>query len=172
MILQICQDLTWLCHHNRHSQDDRSHSLSCALSPFSARVVMLDWFQPGRPSGIMLGYEILRRTLRSCAPGLTAIASSLGEDSAGGLMLRCSYLQCPAAYGVCEVSCFHIDTQVIMFWPFHTLHISQFYFLQFHLNMRSFSLRFVLLKCVRYAECTGVLAALCKHTVLLGCLSL
>lgn len=96
-------------------------TLLCSLPSFSARAVRLDWSHPGRPSGIMLGYEILRRTLRSCGPRLTVIASSLGEDSEGGLMLRCSYLQCPAAYGVCEVSCFHIDTQVIMVWPFHTL---------------------------------------------------
>lgn len=116
-----CQGLTLLCDNDRGwcvSQYDRSHSLCCSPPPFSARVVRLDWSHPGRPSGIMLGYEILRRTLRSCAPGSTAIASFLGEASAGGLMLRCSYLQCPAAYGVCEVSCFHIDTQVIMFGYF------------------------------------------------------
>lgn len=141
-------------------------TLLCSLPSFSARTVRLDWSHPGRPSGIMLGYEILRRTLRSCGPRSTVIASSLGEDSEGGLMLRCSYLQCPAAYGVCEVSCFDIDTQVIMIWPFHTFRVSQFCFLQFYLNVRAFSPPFVLLKCVRCAECTGSLAALCKHAAL------
>lgn len=161
--MQIYQGLTRLCYHNRHFSSPSMADHVNSLSPFSARVVRLDWSPPGRPSGIMLGYEIMRRTLRSCALGSTAIAPSLGEDSAGGLMLRCSYLHCPAAYGVCEVSCFHIDTQVIMFWPFYTFCISQLCFLQFHLNVRAFSLQFVLLKCVR---CTGSLAALCKHTVL------
>lgn len=84
----------------------------------SVRVVRLDWSHPGRPSGIMLGYEVLRRTLRSCAGGTT---SSLGEESdgVGGLRLRCSYLQCPVGHGVCGPSCFHPDIQVIVFlWLF------------------------------------------------------
>ncbi|TWW67416.1 Usherin Usher syndrome type IIa protein [Takifugu flavidus] len=76
------------------------------------RVVRLDWSHPSRPNGIMLGYEILRRTLRSCAPGSAVITSSLGEGSVGGLGSRCSYLECPATHGVCGMSCFHTDTQV------------------------------------------------------------
>nr|XP_046239587.1 usherin [Scatophagus argus] len=78
------------------------------------RVVRLDWSRPGRPSGIMLGYEILRRTLRSCAVGSTGVTSSVEEESAvaGGVRFRCSYLQCPASHGVCGTSCFHPDIQV------------------------------------------------------------
>ncbi|XP_041646715.1 usherin [Cheilinus undulatus] len=76
---------------------------------FSPRAVRLDWSRPGRPNGIMLGYEVLRRTLRSCA-----VMSSAGEESggAGGVRFRCSYLQCPATYGVCGTSCFHPESQV------------------------------------------------------------
>ncbi|XP_070842368.1 usherin [Chaetodon trifascialis] len=78
------------------------------------RVVRLDWSRPGRPSGIMLGYEVLRRTLRSCAVGSTGVTSSLGEESAaaGPVKFRCSYLQCPASHAVCGTSCFHPDIQV------------------------------------------------------------
>lgn len=100
------------------SMTDWSSSLLCCL--LSVRVVRLDWSHPGRPSGIMLGYEVLRWTLRSCSPGSALITSSSGEDSGGGLMLRCSYLECPAAHGVCGMSCFHADAQVILFWSFHT----------------------------------------------------
>ncbi|XP_070762485.1 usherin [Enoplosus armatus] len=80
----------------------------------SPRVVRLDWSRPGRPSGIMLGYEVLRRTLRSCAVGSTGVTSSLGEESggAGGVRFTCSYLQCPATHGVCGTSCFNPDIQV------------------------------------------------------------
>uniref|UniRef100_A0A3B3X6F7 Usher syndrome 2A (autosomal recessive, mild) n=1 Tax=Poecilia mexicana TaxID=48701 RepID=A0A3B3X6F7_9TELE len=40
-----------------------------------AQVIMvrLDWAHPGRPSGIMLGYEVLRRTLRSCTDRSTGV---------------------------------------------------------------------------------------------------
>ncbi|KAI4829884.1 hypothetical protein KUCAC02_001544, partial [Chaenocephalus aceratus] len=62
-----------------------------------------------RPSGIMLGYDVLRRTLRSCA--VTSTGVTAGEGS-GGVKFRCSYLQCPASHGVCGTSCFHPDTQV------------------------------------------------------------
>ncbi|KAM7406312.1 hypothetical protein PAMP_000697 [Pampus punctatissimus] len=67
-----------------------------------------------RPSGIMLGYEVLRRTLRSCVSGSTGVTSSVGEESggAGGVRFTCSYLQCPATHGVCGTSCFHPDIQV------------------------------------------------------------
>ncbi|XP_060897032.1 usherin [Labrus mixtus] len=75
----------------------------------SPRMVGLAWSHPGRPNGIMLGYEVLRRTLRSCA-----VTSSAGEESggAGGSRFRCTYLQCPAAHGVCGTSCFHPEIQV------------------------------------------------------------
>lgn len=94
-----------------------SHSLSLCL-----RMVRLDWSHPGRPNGIMLGYEVLRRTLRSCANGPTGATTSVEEESEGavGLRFRCSYLQCPASHGVCGTSCFSPDIQVIKFWTFST----------------------------------------------------
>nr|XP_054587843.1 usherin [Nothobranchius furzeri] len=77
----------------------------------SPRLVRLDWSHPGRPSGIMLGYEVLRRTLRSCTDGSTGIKLSSGTDS-GALRFECSYLQCPVGHSVCGTSCFHPDKQV------------------------------------------------------------
>ncbi|XP_053172998.1 usherin [Scomber japonicus] len=80
----------------------------------SPRVVNLDWSPPGRPSGIMLGYEVLRRTLRSCVSGSAGVKSSVGEESGGaaGVRFTCTYMQCPATHSVCGTSCFHPDTQV------------------------------------------------------------
>ncbi|KAM6942982.1 usherin [Xenentodon cancila] len=76
------------------------------------RLVRLDWSRPGKPSGIMLGYEVLRRTLRSCNKGSTGQMQALESNSPDGSRLRCSYLQCPPGHGVCGTSCFQPDIQV------------------------------------------------------------
>ncbi|KAM6979899.1 usherin [Aplochiton taeniatus] len=67
------------------------------------RSVRLDWSPPGRPSGILLGYELLRRTLKPCGvatPGPT------------GSEVVCTYLQCSVLQGVCGRTCYQPDTQV------------------------------------------------------------
>lgn len=65
----------------------------------------------------MLGYEVLRRTLRSCAQGATRVTPSSGRhlNNAGVSRFRCSYLQCPLNHDVCVTSCFDPDTQVNIF---------------------------------------------------------
>uniref|UniRef100_A0A3B5QN66 Usherin n=1 Tax=Xiphophorus maculatus TaxID=8083 RepID=A0A3B5QN66_XIPMA len=85
-----------------------------------AQVIMvrLDWAHPGRPSGIMLGYEVLRRTLRSCTDRSTGVTPS--SDSAGGLRFKCSYLVCPVGHSVCGTSCFHPETQICCNGLLHT----------------------------------------------------
>lgn len=127
----------WLCGYNcvkgvwRRAYPCLSLSFCSGCPPsLSVRVVRLDWSHPGRPSGIMLGFEVLRRTLRSCAGGSTGITSAVGEElnGTGGLRFRCSYLQCPASHGVCSTSCFHPDLQVIVLPSFST-----------HKNVYSFS---------------------------------
>ncbi|KAK2854220.1 hypothetical protein Q5P01_006881 [Channa striata] len=88
----------------------------------SPRVVRLDWSHPGTPNGIMLGFELLRRTLRPCGVGSAGVMSSAGEESGsgGGLRFRCSYLQCPAGHGVCGTRCFNPDKQVCCSGSLHT----------------------------------------------------
>ncbi|KAM3876945.1 usherin [Diretmus argenteus] len=78
------------------------------------RAVRLEWSSPGRPSGIMLGYEVLRRTLKSCGGGSAGVTTPLREESGGGGggKVRCSYLECPTTHGVCGASCFQPDVQV------------------------------------------------------------
>ncbi|TMS13118.1 Usherin [Larimichthys crocea] len=80
------------------SQALTMHECVLGYDKVFSRVVRLDWSHPGRPSGIMLGYEVLRRTLRSCVVGSTGVTSSVGEQSAGAGGVRCSYLQCPASH--------------------------------------------------------------------------
>ncbi|XP_061670381.1 usherin isoform X4 [Syngnathoides biaculeatus] len=80
----------------------------------SPRVVKLEWSPPGRPSGIMLGYEVLRRTSGSCGSRLAGVTPDGRKESrdAGGVMLSCSYMQCPATQRVCGTTCFHPEQQV------------------------------------------------------------
>ncbi|CAB1442995.1 unnamed protein product, partial [Pleuronectes platessa] len=47
----------------------------------SPRAVRLNWSHPGKPSGIMLGYKVLRRTLRSCTSGSAGVMSTVGGES-------------------------------------------------------------------------------------------
>lgn len=91
--------------------------LSLSLPPcyLSLRVVRLQWSPPGRPSGIMLGYEVLRRTLRSCGSGSSGVTATNEKESEiqGVVRFKCTYLQCTASHRVCGTSCFQPDIQVI-----------------------------------------------------------
>ncbi|XP_078016774.1 usherin [Epinephelus lanceolatus] len=115
--VQVGVCTVYACVRSNVTQTTTVEDMPADLAPpqahvISPRVVRLDWSHPGRPSGIMLGYAVLRRTLRSC--GSTGATSSVGEEAggAGGVRFRCSYLQCPAGHGVCGMSCFHPDIQV------------------------------------------------------------
>ncbi|CAL8351742.1 unnamed protein product [Merluccius merluccius] len=70
----------------------------------NSRAVRLEWSDPGRPSGIMLGYEILRRALRPC--------DERSRPESQTEKFSCSYLQCPVPHAVCGASCFQPDKQV------------------------------------------------------------
>uniref|UniRef100_A0A4W6FW95 Usherin n=1 Tax=Lates calcarifer TaxID=8187 RepID=A0A4W6FW95_LATCA len=112
--VQVCT--VYACVRSNVTQTTTVEDLPADLGTPLAQVISprLDWSHPGRPNGIMLGYEVLRRTLRSCANGPTGATTSVEEESEGavGLRFRCSYLQCPASHGVCGTSCFSPDIQV------------------------------------------------------------
>lgn len=79
------------------------------------RVVKLDWAPPSRPSGIMLGYDVLKRTFGACgsrSEGVTPDVRKASGDG-GSIIFGCSFLQCPATHRVCGTSCFQPDQQVI-----------------------------------------------------------
>uniref|UniRef100_A0A3P9BUF9 Usherin n=1 Tax=Maylandia zebra TaxID=106582 RepID=A0A3P9BUF9_9CICH len=112
--VEVCT--VYACVRSKVTRTTTVEDLPADLATPYAQVISprLDWSHPGRPSGIMLGFEVLRRTVRSCAGGSTGITSAMGEElnGTGGLRFRCSYLQCPASHGVCSTSCFHPDIQV------------------------------------------------------------
>ncbi|XP_068597953.1 usherin [Brachionichthys hirsutus] len=109
--VEVCT--VYACVQSNATQTTTVEGLPTDVAPphahvITPRAVRLDWSSPGRPSGIMLGYEIIRRPVSSCV-----VASSYGEpQGAGGVRFRCSYLQCPVRHGVCGTSCFHPDSQV------------------------------------------------------------
>nr|XP_040024120.1 usherin isoform X2 [Gasterosteus aculeatus aculeatus] len=112
--VEVCT--VYACVRSNITQTTTVEDLPADLAPphahvINPRVVRLDWSHPGRPSGIMLGYDVLRRTLRSCAIGSTGVTSSV-EDVPGGVRFRCLYLQCLASHGVCGTACFDPDVQV------------------------------------------------------------
>ncbi|XP_028328840.1 usherin isoform X1 [Gouania willdenowi] len=83
----------------------------------SPRMMKISWSRPEKPSGIMLGYEVLRQTLMLCTHGTTEIITSLGNNSSG---LECSYMMCPDGHGVCGTSCFLPEQQVCCNGILHT----------------------------------------------------
>ncbi|MFT7813012.1 usherin [Arapaima gigas] len=70
---------------------------------FDSQSVRLDWMSPGKPNGILLGYDVRRRTLLPCNGGLSQIS---------GAGTRCSYLECSIDESVCGLSCFQPEIEV------------------------------------------------------------
>ncbi|XP_029001116.1 usherin isoform X2 [Betta splendens] len=117
--VEVCT--VYACARSDVTQTTTVEDLPADLAPpqayvMSPRAVRLHWTRPGRPNGIMLGYGVLRRTLRSCAAGSPRLTSG----GAGAVRVRCSYLQCPAGHGVCGTSCFDPNAQVCCSGSLHT----------------------------------------------------
>ncbi|KAG7465654.1 hypothetical protein MATL_G00155810 [Megalops atlanticus] len=70
----------------------------------SSRSVRVEWASPGQPNGIMLGYDLRRRSLQSCE------RARAGQGA--GTEALCSYLECPVQESVCGSSCYQPEHQV------------------------------------------------------------
>ncbi|XP_058875359.1 usherin-like, partial [Acipenser ruthenus] len=70
----------------------------------SSRSLRVDWASPGRPNGIMLGYDVRRRTLRWCAQ-----AQLLQEMQTGR---QCLYVQCGINENICGGFCYQPEHQI------------------------------------------------------------
>ncbi|KAF7704133.1 hypothetical protein HF521_021205 [Silurus meridionalis] len=75
-----------------------------SIRVLSSRSVRLEWSSPGRPNGILGGYEIHRKTLKPC--------KELQAEQAVFSQTRCSYLQCPINQDFCGNSCYRPEEQV------------------------------------------------------------
>ncbi|KAJ7988957.1 hypothetical protein DPEC_G00314570 [Dallia pectoralis] len=105
--VEVCT--VYVCVKSNATQFTTVEDLPADLAPpptqvVSPRSVRVKWTSPQQPNGIMLGYEVWRRTLRTCDEAL----NQEGEVSE----VKCSYLQCLASQGVCGTSCYQPLTQV------------------------------------------------------------
>ncbi|XP_030630773.1 LOW QUALITY PROTEIN: usherin [Chanos chanos] len=74
------------------------------IQVLNSRSVRLDWASPALPNGILLGYDVRRRTLTACAEVQAAQAAHTSR--------RCVYLECPTEQDICGNSCYQPEHQV------------------------------------------------------------
>ncbi|XP_067901794.1 usherin [Heterodontus francisci] len=74
------------------------------LHVINSRSLRIDWTSPGRPNGIIKGYEIWRKTLHQC---IDAMGSKANQKSQ-----RCVYVQCKINENICGHSCYQPESQV------------------------------------------------------------
>ncbi|MGH0120774.1 UNVERIFIED_CONTAM: hypothetical protein FKN15_027140 [Acipenser sinensis] len=84
-------------------EDEPSDMVAPNVHVISSRSLRVDWTSPGRPNGIMLGYDVRRRTLRWCAQ-----AQLLQEMQTG---MQCLYVQCGINENICGGFCYQPEHQ-------------------------------------------------------------
>uniref|UniRef100_UPI00398F6349 usherin isoform X1 n=1 Tax=Pristiophorus japonicus TaxID=55135 RepID=UPI00398F6349 len=70
----------------------------------NSRSLRIDWTSPGRPNGIIKGYEVWRSTLHQC---VDILGSRTNQNSQ-----QCVYIQCKINENVCGHSCYQPESQV------------------------------------------------------------
>uniref|UniRef100_A0A8C1J3X3 Usherin n=1 Tax=Cyprinus carpio TaxID=7962 RepID=A0A8C1J3X3_CYPCA len=86
------------------------------IQVLSSRSVKLDWTSPGKPNGILGGYDVWRRTLQRC--------EELQTQQAFAPQAHCSYLECLADQDFCDKTCYNPETQVCCAGTVHSLNQS------------------------------------------------
>nr|XP_009291422.1 usherin [Danio rerio] len=83
------------------------------IQVLSSRSVKLEWTSPGRPNGILGGYDVWRRTLKRC--------EDLQTQQTFAPQSRCSYLECPAEQDFCGKTCYNPEMQICCSGTVHNL---------------------------------------------------
>ncbi|RXN19458.1 usherin [Labeo rohita] len=86
------------------------------IQVLSSRSIKLEWTSPGKPNGILGGYDVWRRTLPWC--------EELQTQQAFAPQAHCSYLECPAERDFCGKTCYKPETQVCCAGTVHSLNHS------------------------------------------------
>uniref|UniRef100_A0A671RF78 Usherin-like n=1 Tax=Sinocyclocheilus anshuiensis TaxID=1608454 RepID=A0A671RF78_9TELE len=86
------------------------------IQVLSSRSVKLEWTSPGKPNGILGGYDVWRRTLQRC--------EELQTQQAFAPQAHCSYLECLAEQDFCGKTCYKPETQVCCAGTVHSLNQS------------------------------------------------
>uniref|UniRef100_W5NGL3 Usherin n=1 Tax=Lepisosteus oculatus TaxID=7918 RepID=W5NGL3_LEPOC len=74
------------------------------IQTISSRSLQVDWTSPGRPNGIILGYEVRRRKVQSCEQSLMVQAAQNGR--------QCLYVECLINENICGSLCYQPENQV------------------------------------------------------------
>ncbi|XP_041108645.1 usherin [Polyodon spathula] len=85
-------------------EDEPSDMVAPNVHVISSRSVRVDWASPGRPNGIILGYDVRRRILRWCAQ-----VQLLQEMQTGR---QCLYVQCGINENICGGFCYQPEHQI------------------------------------------------------------
>ncbi|XP_003419924.2 usherin [Loxodonta africana] len=70
----------------------------------TSRSLQIDWVSPGKPNGIILGYDLLRKTWRSCPK-----TQKLMKDHGGGF---CKAVECHKPKDICGHMCYSPESKV------------------------------------------------------------
>ncbi|KAB0344935.1 hypothetical protein FD754_021861, partial [Muntiacus muntjak] len=92
---------------SRNYQIERTHTKETTLffwAPKSLQSLQIDWMSPGRPNGIILGYDLLRKTWRPCSK-----TKKLMKDHTGGL---CKAVECQKHEPLCGTRCYSPEAKV------------------------------------------------------------
>ncbi|MBN3306045.1 USH2A protein, partial [Amia calva] len=82
-------------------EDEPEDMAAPYMHVISSRSLRVDWTSPGRPNGIILGYDVHRRTQRPCEEALPHQAGQ-----------QCLYVECLRDQGVCGSLCYQPEHQV------------------------------------------------------------
>ncbi|XP_069911419.1 usherin isoform X2 [Oryctolagus cuniculus] len=85
-------------------EDTPSDILAPTIRNITSRSLHIDWVSPGKPNGIILGYDILRKTLFSCSQ-----TQKLMEDHNAEL---CKAVECQKPLDICGHICYSPETKV------------------------------------------------------------
>ncbi|XP_076463865.1 usherin-like [Babylonia areolata] len=68
------------------------------VTPLNSTAIQVDWRPPSRPNGVILRYDVWRRTMQSCSQVPDREVDP--EDS------KCTYVECSVLESICGTSCF------------------------------------------------------------------
>ncbi|XP_025748029.1 usherin [Callorhinus ursinus] len=85
-------------------EDTPSDIPTPTIHGITSRSLQVDWMSPGKPNGIILGYDVLRRTWHSCPK-----TQKLRKDHSGEL---CKAVKCQKPKTICGERCYSPEAQV------------------------------------------------------------
>ncbi|XP_077013931.1 usherin [Tamandua tetradactyla] len=79
-------------------EDTPDHIPTPTIHAITSRSLQIDWVSPGKPNGIILGYDLLRKTWHSCPKIQKLMKGHRGE--------LCKAVKCPKPENICGHMCY------------------------------------------------------------------